>query len=222
MSEFMSIVVLNGEAPRGFAAAALWTISQRNPRPLIIAADGGTSILLAQDIYPDIYIGDGDSLSPQQQQQLRDHQIEMINLPCEKDLGDGQAALELAMERTEGRIAVFGAFGGRLDFTLANVMMPLLFGHQQSLRICFFGANHVARYAANQDTLRGHEGETVSLLAISPQVHGITLQGFAYPLENYTLKSGSSRGISNIMRQQNCQISHTDGDLLIIHTRKEK
>ena len=222
MSEFLAIVVLNGEAPRGFAAAALWTLSQRTPRPLIIAADGGAGILLAQGIYPDIFIGDGDSLNLRQQQQLKDHQIEMIILPCEKDLGDGQAAVELAMERTDGRIAIFGAFGGRLDFTLANVMLPLIFGHQQSLRACFFGANHVARYAANQDVLRGHDGETVSLLAISPQVNGITLQGFAYPLDNYTLTTGSSRGISNIIRQEDCQITHTDGDLLIIHTRKEQ
>jgi len=37
-------------------------------------------------------------------------------------------------------------------------------------------------------------GKTVSLLALSPKVTGITLSGFLYPLEKGTLKMGETRG----------------------------
>ncbi len=222
MNEFGSVVVLNGNPPRGFAAAVLWTLSQQDPRPSIIAADGGGAALLAQGIYPDILIGDGDSLEESKKEILTAHGVKRVQLSCVKDFGDGEAAIQLALEQGTGKVAVFGAFGGRLDFTIANLTLPLLFGSEQARRICFFGHDFIARYAAKDDAIRGNIGDAVSFLALSPQVTGISLSGFAYPLSDYTLQEGSSRCISNVMEEKLCQVYHQEGELLIIHYRKEK
>ena len=59
-------------------------------------------------------------------------------------------------------------------------------------------------------------GKTVSLLALSPEVTGITLTGFLYPLERGTLKMGESRGISNIINEDRASINVKNGKLLVI------
>ncbi|MEI3339012.1 MAG: hypothetical protein V8R80_02860 [Eubacterium sp.] len=40
-------------------------------------------------------------------------------------------------------------------------------------------------------------GKYVSLLPFTPQVTGITLKGFAYEVQDFTLQSGIARGVSN-------------------------
>jgi thiamine pyrophosphokinase len=59
-------------------------------------------------------------------------------------------------------------------------------------------------------------GKTVSLLALSPEVTGITLTGFLYPLKEETLIIGESRGISNIITDARASISARQGKLLVI------
>ncbi|MEG1537501.1 MAG: thiamine diphosphokinase [Clostridiales bacterium] len=221
MHEFSSLVVLNGDVPRGFAAAVLWTLSQQVPRPQIIAADGGGAALLAQEIRPDILIGDGDSLAQNKREILERQGVRRYDLPCAKDFGDGEAALKLALEQNQGQVALFGAFGGRLDFTIANLTLPLLFGSQQARRVVFFGHDFVAHYAEEDEVIRGKEGDAVSFLSLSPEVTGLSLNGFAYPLNDYILKEGSSRCISNIMKEKLCNVRHRDGELLVIQYRKE-
>jgi len=59
-------------------------------------------------------------------------------------------------------------------------------------------------------------GQTVSLIALSPQVEGITLQGFLYPLDYATLRMGESRTVSNIINEDDAKISVRSGNLLVI------
>jgi len=64
-------------------------------------------------------------------------------------------------------------------------------------------------------------GKTVSLLALSPKVTGITLSGFLYPLEKGTLKMGETRGVSNIVNEDRAAISVRSGKLLVIGYRQK-
>ncbi len=219
---FSSVVVLNGTPPRGFAAAVLWSLSQQKPRPQMIAADGGGAALLAQNIWPDVLIGDGDSLDAEKKALLLEKGVQRIDFPKAKNFSDGEAAIKLAMENSSGPIAVFGAFGGRLDFTILNLAAPLLFGPEQARNFYFFGHDSLVRYICpGEDLIQGRIGDTVSLIAMTPQVTGITLSGFTYPLTDYTLQAGSSRGVSNTIAENPARISYKEGQLLMVHYRKE-
>ncbi|MCR4963347.1 MAG: thiamine diphosphokinase [Firmicutes bacterium] len=219
---FSSVVVLNGTPPRGYAAAVLWSLSQQKPRPQIIAADGGGGALLAQNIWPDILIGDGDSLDEDKKQLLLEKGVQRIDFPRAKNFGDGEAAMRLALENHPGPVAVFGAFGGRLDFTILNLTAPLLFGPEQARKFYFFGHDSLVRYIQpGEDLIQGRAGDHISLIAMTPQVTELTINGFVYPLTGYTLEAGSSRAVSNIIAETPARISYKDGQLLMVHYRKE-
>ncbi|MNV61115.1 Thiamine pyrophosphokinase [compost metagenome] len=59
----------------------------------------------------------------------------------------------------------------------------------------------------------------VSLLPITPEVTGITLQGFKYPLEGATLKLGMSLAVSNQLIAPTGTVTIESGLLLIIQSR---
>jgi thiamine pyrophosphokinase len=54
------------------------------------------------------------------------------------------------------------------------------------------------------------------LIALSPQVEGITLRGFLYPLADAILRMGESRGLSNIIKEDDAAVSVRSGNLLVI------
>ena len=62
-------------------------------------------------------------------------------------------------------------------------------------------------------------GKYVSLLPFTPEVRGITLKGFAYEVEDFTLVSGIARGVSNELEAETATISCEDGILLVIESR---
>ena len=59
-------------------------------------------------------------------------------------------------------------------------------------------------------------GKTISLLALTPEVTGITITGFLYPLEKGSLKMSESKGISNIINDTRATIKVGKGKLLVI------
>ncbi|MNP55870.1 Thiamine pyrophosphokinase [compost metagenome] len=65
-----------------------------------------------------------------------------------------------------------------------------------------------------------HLGYTyVSLLPLTVEVTGITLDGFVYPLDNATLKLGQSLGISNKLSSDIGRVTVKSGSLLIIQSK---
>ena len=59
----------------------------------------------------------------------------------------------------------------------------------------------------------------VSFLSYTDQTQGITLKGFVYNVENFTLKKGSTRCISNEICDEKAAVSFTNGLLYCIRSR---
>ena len=75
----------------------------------IIAADGGAEILLENDIEPDLFAGDCDSVSKEFLRRLDD--MEKVILPVRKDKTDLEEALDCAIRRGASNIFILGALG---------------------------------------------------------------------------------------------------------------
>lgn len=56
----------------------------------------------------------------------------------------------------------------------------------------------------------------ISIIPLTTEVTGITLKGFKYLLDNYTLKIGNSLGISNEQIENEGKISLKEGILIVI------
>lgn len=186
---------------------------------LIIACDGGLRHLQHSSIKPDVIIGDMDSVDPAQLANYNVEGIRIIQYPADKDFTDTEMALDYALNLKPKKILIWCALGGRIDHALANILL-LLKGQEKGVDT-FLIDEYCEIFLMNRETCFINDaGKTVSLLALTSEVTGITLSGFLYPLENGNLKMGESRGISNIIKGTHAGIRIKNGKLLVIKYRK--
>jgi thiamine pyrophosphokinase len=184
----------------------------------IICCDGGARHLLNMGIKPDIIIGDMDSIDSAQLKIFYKQKIKILKYPANKDFTDTELALDYALSSEPLKILICCALGGRIDHTLANIFL-LLKAQEKGIET-FLIDEYCEAFVINKETAFANEKDkTVSLLALTPKVTGITLSGFAYPLEKGTLKMGESRGISNVINKNRAGIKIERGKLLVIKYR---
>ncbi len=187
---------------------------------MMIAADHG---LIAADrlgIALDYIVGDFDSVSEAVLRKYRDTSTPIETFPTEKDKTDTEIAIELALKNNATAIDIIGATGSRLDHVLANIHL-LLRPMQLKINVCIIDPNNKI-YLRNESfkvEKREQFGDYVSLLPYTEQVNGLTLKGFKYPLNNITLSSGTSLGISNEIKEETAWIIFTHGVLIVIEAK---
>jgi thiamine pyrophosphokinase len=187
---------------------------------IVIAADGGARHCRALGIRPDYLIGDFDSLAAPEVEQFAAEGARVLRHPAHKDFTDLELAIRHAYSLGVDEILVLGALGKRWDQTLANLLLPAA-GEYANLQMRLLdGAQEVllAR-GGNRLTLHGRPGDTVSLIPLGGEAHGITTAGLEYPLRRETLRFGTTRGVSNTLLNQNATVQLEQGMLLcvIIH-----
>jgi thiamine pyrophosphokinase len=187
------------------------------PGDYLIGADGGTRHALALGLTPQAVVGDLDSLDANTIAALERIEVEIDRFPVAKDQTDLELAIERGLSAGADEILLLGALGGRLDQTLANLLILAQRLWPVPLRLA--EGDEVAQ------VLRGGErlvldspvGSTVSAIPLSPLVKGITYTGLAYPLEDATLALGSTRGVSNVVAASPATVSIGDGVLLVVY-----
>jgi thiamine pyrophosphokinase len=205
------VIIANGASPdpetaRQHAARA----------DLLLTANGGARHALALDLVPHVVIGDLDSLDESQQRQLRSAGTHFVVHPPAKDETDLELALLYAVEHDANPIIVLAALGGRLDQTLANILlltMPALADRDVRL----IEGLQTAFVVRDQATIYGEPGDTVSLIPLGGEVHGVTTSGLAFPLTEGTLPFGPALGVSNEMTTPQAHVQVRDGLLLCVH-----
>jgi thiamine pyrophosphokinase len=182
---------------------------------LLICCDGGARHLTAASIIPDVLVGDMDSLDPEQLAHYERLGVKIIRYPVNKDFTDTALALDYAMSLQPESIDIWGAQGGRIDHALANLFL-LLKGKETGIKVRLMDEYCETFIADNDVTFADATGCLVSLIALSPEVEGVTLQGFLYPLNEGILNMSESRGISNIIQAERARIRVRSGHLLVI------
>jgi thiamine pyrophosphokinase len=185
---------------------------------IVVAADGGSLHAETLGVTLHAIIGDLDSLSEDVLTGLSAKQVDIQKSPSEKDETDLELALLYAAEQGAMQIVVLGAFGGRLDMSIANL---LLLTHPQltEIRIEIWKGNQTAWIIRPPgDDIQGKAGDTVSLIPLNGEAKGVTTRNLAYPLHDETLPAGPSRGLSNVLTSNKASLSLREGFLLAVHT----
>ncbi len=182
---------------------------------LILCCDGGVRHLRRTGIKPDVIIGDMDSIDPEKLASYAEQSVKIIKYPINKDFTDTELALDYAISLNPEAIYIWAALGGRLDHTLANVFL-LLKGEAAAIPTILIDEYCEAFIINGSMEFRCAAGQTVSLIALTPQVEGITLRGFLYPLDKATLTMGESRTMSNVIGEDSATVSKRSGNLLVI------
>lgn len=185
---------------------------------LVIAADSGAATALQHGCTPAIIVGDFDSLDPLTAQQLQEQGSRSIPAPVAKDETDTELAIQVAIEQGADAITILGWLGGaRFDHTMANIL--LLAGFETPpIRLVDGPSTCWLLRGPEQATINGQVDDLLSLLPLTSDATGIRSQGLYYQLHGETLHFGKPRGVSNVLTQDQAEVSLEGGLLLIIHT----
>lgn len=185
----------------------------------IIGADRGALFLIENGIQPHASVGDFDSISVEQLNTVTSMSERMIKCdPIDKNLTDTELAFDVALENAPTEIVLLGGTGTRMDHTLANIHM-LLRGVQHHVHCSILDEHNHITLTGSTCRVKDRGFTYVSLLPLTPEVTGIELEGFQYPLHNATLKIGQSLGISNRLSGDLGTVKVEGGLLLIIQSK---
>lgn len=189
-----------------------------HPGDLLIAADGGAQHCRNLGLKPAVVVGDLDSLTPEHREELVSAGTQLVTYPRDKDQTDLELALHYAILQGVDEILLLGLLGGRLDQTLANLLL-LAKTEWKTMRLAILEGPDSAHLLRQGEaiSLIGQTGDIVSLIPLSPTVTGVTTQGLRWPLSEASLQFGSTLGISNEMTGPSAQVSLGSGLLLVIY-----
>ena len=186
---------------------------------LVVGADGGAAAVTAAGGRCDVIVGDQDSLTIEAlaAAQARNPAVEIRVHPREKDATDAELALAAAVDRGADAALVVGAFGGeRRDHEVANVLL-LAHAGWRGLDVTLGDPHQEIRLVTGRREWCGAVGDLVTLLAVGGDAEGVTTHGLQYALRDSRLAWGSSRGVSNVMREPTAAVEVRRGSLLVIH-----
>jgi thiamine pyrophosphokinase len=163
----------------------------------VIAVDRG--VLFAADNNIPIHkaIGDFDSVSAEERARiLKDYDVEVL-IP-EKDDTDTEHALSYAINMMPEKIIMFGCTGTRLDQTFASVRM-LKCACEKGVPAYIKDKTNRIRIVKGKTVISREKafGKYISILPYGERAEGITLKGFKYSIEDYTMTADNSLGVSN-------------------------
>ncbi len=178
---------------------------------LIIAADGGYKYLLEAKTEPDIIIGDFDSLGDIPEG------TNVIKLNPVKDITDMHAAVETGIEREYKEFHIFGACGGRLDHTLANIQLIASLA-ERKINAFIHDSETVITAVCNDKIcfpkkFKGY----VSVFSHSDKCTEVYIKGLKYTLDNATLTNVFPLGVSNEFIGCESEIIIGNGTAIIIY-----
>lgn len=189
----------------------------------ILAADRGLEFCHRNRIRPDIILGDFDSIDPEV---IRTYEegggIPIRRFNPVKDTTDTAIAMEQAAEMGAGEICFFGATGTRLDHTLSNIYNLYLLTERGIRGQIVDTCNRITLPAEKEILLKKEEqfGKYVSCFPFGREVRGLTLEGFRYPLKEYTLTLGDGGlSVSNEILGDPARISYREGRLILVESR---
>ena len=184
----------------------------------VIAVDNGLKYADDMELPPDLIVGDFDTACKELVSKYKEKkQVPIIQLSPVKDETDTETAVDYCIQLRYDEVIFLGATGGRFDHTMANLhMLYRLLQHQ--IQGVLVDEQNVIRLLNHSITLEKSKlsGIYISLLPFVGQVEQLTLKGFLYPLEQYTLTPGVSVGISNEAVEELCEISFLKGILIMI------
>lgn len=179
-----------------------------------IGADKGALILAQHGIHMVCAIGDFDSIDRNNLSLIEQYSDETIVLNPIKDDSDSEAAITKAIQLGYDEIEVIGGLGGRMDHTLVNMRLALKYAGKVTF------TDHRNRITALPEGIHELKRDDWPYLSFFTERESIlTLQGFAYPLQERTITSGDLYTVSNELVCEKGTVIVQKNPVLLIRSR---
>lgn len=169
-----AVVLANGEYPTHELPLALLREAK-----FVICCDGAANEYIARGHTPDVIIGDGDSLSPENKLRF----AEIIHHIADQETNDQTKAVQFLQAKGFRRIAIVGATGKREDHTLGNI--SLLIDYMNSgMEVRTYTDYGVFIPVEGTHTFASHSKQQVSIINFGAK--GLRGEGLFYPLSDFS------------------------------------
>ncbi|WP_338781893.1 thiamine diphosphokinase [Metabacillus sp. FJAT-52054] len=187
-----------------------------------VGVDRGVVYLADRGLKMEEAIGDFDSITGREREELESKHKNLKIYPSEKDKTDTELALDWAISKQPERIRIYGATGGRLDHFFANIYL-LMKEFDCSIPIELEDRfNFIKLLPPGIQEIKASETYPyLSFVPVASDVEGLTLKGFKYPLENRHIPFGSTLCISNELIHHTGTVSFKSGILMMVRSRDE-
>ncbi|MGM9941140.1 MAG: thiamine diphosphokinase [Bulleidia sp.] len=179
-----------------------------------IGADKGALILARHGIHMVCAIGDFDSIDRSELSLIEQYSEQTIVLNPIKDDSDSEAAITKAIELGYDVIEVIGGLGGRMDHTLVNLRLALKYAGKVTFRDA---RNRISALPVGTHVLTKDDWPYLSFFTESESV--LTLQGFAYPLQERTIHASDLYTVSNELVCEKGTVTVQKNPVLLIRSR---
>ncbi len=195
---------------------------ERKEGDMCIAADGGYLYCRMLGLEPDFVIGDMDSLDEsvrEDVEKLSEEAPEKVRiLSPEKDDTDMLAAVKAGFAAGYRRFCLYGALGGRVEHTIANIQCLSYIRNCGAKGYIMDGS--VLMTVIKDETVRFQKSMEgfMSLFSLGERAEGVTIQGMKYLLDGAVVTNDFPIGISNEFIGEQGVVTVEKGMLLVIIT----
>ncbi len=208
----MKYVIVSG----GYPPSEKMLRSYMEQADMLIGVDGAADFFEDIGINADILLGDFDTADEKNVRAQSNKGAKIVRLEPMKNETDTEAAVKLALNSDADDIVLLGAIGSRIDHTMSNIaLLKLAFDSGVSIKI--HNKNNEIFVCKDYFEILDRKGETVSILPLGGDIH-VTARGLVYPLGDLLLAVGSSRGVSNIVKESFADLKIRDGYALVMFT----
>jgi thiamine pyrophosphokinase len=179
---------------------------------LIVAADSGYDLAVAQGFAVDVLVGDLDSIETE----LIPGHVIVERHPADKDATDLELALARVAAEHPERIVVVGGAGGRVDHELAVAALLTSDRWSAVAEIDWVTERGWAHVVRSHRAIHGDVGATISLIPMGGPARGVTTRGTRWNLDGATLPHGTTHGVSNEFAAPVIDVTVTEGCLLVV------
>lgn len=210
-----TLIITGGKINKNFAKKYL----KSNKYDIIIAVDKGLETIDYLKLQPQYILGDFDSVNTKILEKYKTQDIKIIKLNPEKDLTDTHSAIDLALKLKSTEITILGAIGTRLDHTMANIHI-LKQALDKNIKAKIVNEKNEIELIDKEIIIKKDDNyKYVSIIPLTTQVTGITIEGMKYIINDYTLSIGDSLGVSNEQIDKEAKISIKTGVLVVIKSK---
>ena len=187
----------------------------------IVGVDGGAIRLLEAGISVDVAIGDFDSISKEQLENLKMRIPKVIELPAEKDLTDTEAALEFVSEHYQvDVIKMLGLLGGRVDHMMSNIWLAYQPKYRPLLtQIQILDRNNTLTYfePGKYEISKEENKKYISFIGMTP-IKNLKLVHAKYPLQGDDFTYPIAL-VSNEFLENTIKFSFDEGIMAVIQSK---
>lgn len=210
-----TLIITGGKINKNFAKKYL----KSNKYDIIIAVDKGLETIDYLKLQPQYVLGDFDSVNTKILEKYKKQNIKIIKLNPEKDLTDTHSAIDLALKLKSTEITILGAIGTRLDHTMANIHI-LKQALDKNIKAKIVNEKNEIELINKEIIIKKDDNyKYVSIIPLTTNVTGITIEGMKYIINDYTLSIGDSLGVSNEQIDKKAKISIKTGILVVIKSK---